>query len=214
MHRSDYLLHAANGRIIPQQVELNTIAASFSSLSSLVSQLHRYTSERFGILDAAKIDAALPINPSMDAIPRALAAAHEAADLGPASIVIMVVQPGERNAFDQRHVEYTLRNRHNVRMRRYSLKQILEKGSLNDAKQLVVYVVLVDERSAYFPQEWRGRICCVLPRGLYADRLPDGRRVGRAAARRALGCRKVPQHCLPPHRYEKGAAGVCAARRR
>jgi hypothetical protein len=42
IHRSDYLIHAgANEAPKLQQVELNTIAASFSSLSTLVSRLHR-----------------------------------------------------------------------------------------------------------------------------------------------------------------------------
>ena len=43
IHRSDYLVHADHTL---KQVELNTIAASFSSLSALTSELHRYLAKR------------------------------------------------------------------------------------------------------------------------------------------------------------------------
>ena len=50
IHRSDYMLHHAGagdgdgsvGVVVPLQVEINTIAASFASLASLTQQLHSY----------------------------------------------------------------------------------------------------------------------------------------------------------------------------
>lgn len=42
IHRSDYMVHSVEGKEKTlKQVELNTIAASFSNLSSLVSEMHR-----------------------------------------------------------------------------------------------------------------------------------------------------------------------------
>ncbi|KAJ2995175.1 hypothetical protein HDV02_001001 [Globomyces sp. JEL0801] len=46
IHRSDYLLHYEDNQPSIKQVELNTIASSFSSLSSKTDQLHHYISNR------------------------------------------------------------------------------------------------------------------------------------------------------------------------
>ena len=50
MLRSDYMLHEPDGGAEPPrllQVELNTIAASFASLSNRVSALHAYLAARW-----------------------------------------------------------------------------------------------------------------------------------------------------------------------
>lgn len=94
------------------QVELNTIASSFACLSSITSQLHHYTLQRLAAASSSSSsDAAaaalqllsasrLPSNAAMQGICRALAAAVVAAG-GPGAVMVMVVQPGERNAYDQ-----------------------------------------------------------------------------------------------------------------
>jgi glutathione synthase len=95
------------------QVELNTIASSFACLSSITSQLHRYTLQRLAAASnssSSSSDAAaalellsasrLPSNAAMQGICRALAAAVVAAG-DPGAVMVMVVQPGERNAYDQ-----------------------------------------------------------------------------------------------------------------
>ena len=48
LHRSDYLLHATAGAPVLQQVELNTIAASFASLSAKTGDLHRHVLASLG----------------------------------------------------------------------------------------------------------------------------------------------------------------------
>jgi glutathione synthase len=93
------------------QVELNTIASSFACLSSITSQLHHYTLQRLAAAaGSSSSDAAaalqllsacrLPANDAMQGICRALAAAVVAAG-GEGAVMVMVVQPGERNAYDQ-----------------------------------------------------------------------------------------------------------------
>jgi glutathione synthase len=91
------------------QVELNTIASSFACLSSITSQLHHYTLQRLAAASSSSDAAAalqllsasrLPSNTAMQGICRALAAAVVAAG-GQDAVMVMVVQPGERNAYDQ-----------------------------------------------------------------------------------------------------------------
>lgn len=79
-------------------MELNTIASSFGCLSTLVGRLHRHLLDRSGAAPATLN--ALPPNNAMDDIVDAMAAA--VADYGAeGGVVVMVVQPGERNAYDQ-----------------------------------------------------------------------------------------------------------------
>ncbi|KDD74073.1 glutathione synthase, partial [Helicosporidium sp. ATCC 50920] len=69
--RSDYMLHEDDSLL---QVELNTIASSFASLSSLTSRLHHSVLDRLG---AGAFDLqALPHNDAMDGIAKALGSAH------------------------------------------------------------------------------------------------------------------------------------------
>jgi glutathione synthase len=106
------------------QVELNTIASSFACLSSITRALHAHMLDRVaagvarrrsgtrsgssrqeeGALPltttAALSSDRLPPNDAMAGIARALAAATVAAGGGEA-VMLMVVQPGERNAYDQ-----------------------------------------------------------------------------------------------------------------
>lgn len=103
------------------QVELNTIASSFGCLSTLVARGHRYLLGRLGA-SAAEL-AALPEHNAMDAIVDAMGAA--AADYGaPGGVMVMVVQPGERNAYDQQWLQTRLWERHGVRTLRRSLAQV------------------------------------------------------------------------------------------
>jgi glutathione synthase len=112
-------------------VELNTIASSFGCLSSLTTQLHSHILGRLAAAAAAAASGSssnssgggggseqapkqqqqqqllqlleqrrLPSNEAMQGIARALAAATAAAG-SPGAAMVMVVQPGERNAYDQ-----------------------------------------------------------------------------------------------------------------
>ena len=103
--RSDYMLHVdSNKGFSIKQVELNTIAASFGFLSEKVCDMHRYVMEREGlVVDVAGV---LPRN-DVSRIAEAVVKARELYGVE-GSVVLMIVQPGERNVFDQKELEYRL----------------------------------------------------------------------------------------------------------
>ncbi|KAJ1940544.1 Glutathione synthetase, partial [Linderina pennispora] len=82
VHRSDYLIDApaAEPASVPRakQVEFNTIAASFASLSSLVGDLHRFLLARTGyggLIESGSIEPSqLPTNESLTSIADGIAA--------------------------------------------------------------------------------------------------------------------------------------------
>ncbi|MEW5313017.1 MAG: hypothetical protein WDW38_004612 [Sanguina aurantia] len=131
VHRSDYMLDAPSGGFL--QVELNTIASSFGCLSSLITSLHRYTVGRG--LGVAPSD--LPDNPAIDQIPAGIAAAAAASDK-PGGVVVMVVQPGERNAYDQQWIQLRLWEAHGLRTLRMTLADIATHATVSPDGTLMV----------------------------------------------------------------------------
>lgn len=109
------------------QIELNTIAASFGSLSAQVSALHQHLVSLHPEGSAAT-PAALPRNGALHGFAAAIGAAHAAVvgqqKLPEASVVSMVVQPGERNAYDQQWLQTVLWQEHGVRVVRHTLAEI------------------------------------------------------------------------------------------
>lgn len=67
----------------------------------------------------------IPDNPTLTALPGALAAAHKCYGK-PEAVVLFVVQPGETNAVDQRLLEMKLWDDHGVRVVRMSLAEVRE----------------------------------------------------------------------------------------
>lgn len=65
----------------------------------------------------------IPHNPTLTALPGALAAAHKCYGK-PQAVVLFVVQPGETNAVDQRLLEMKLWDDHGVRVVRMSLAEV------------------------------------------------------------------------------------------
>lgn len=99
--------------ILPLQVEFNTIASSFASLSTKVSAMHRYMSSRYltNIVPLVK----LPINRALQQIAKGMAQAYNYYKQtykneirGMPVIIMMLVQAGENNAIDQKLLEYEL----------------------------------------------------------------------------------------------------------
>ncbi|KAI8874089.1 glutathione synthase [Ramicandelaber brevisporus] len=168
--RSDYMLHPADdnsGKFHIHQVEFNTISCSFTSLSSKVTGLHRALASRGaykGILD--KVDATdLPDNSAITDVASGIAEAHEVYCRGQGiskdeAVAVIVVQPGERNVFDQQWLAEHLVADHGVVMVRKTFAElhdeaVLDEGSLvlrlGDGRQVsVVYY-----RSAYTPDDYK-----------------------------------------------------------
>jgi len=180
IHRSDYMLDEparadGAGFAAPrlQQIELNTIAASFGCLSAKISGLHTYlcavaADDVAAVLEpsaAAELAAGarLPPNSALEALPDALAAAHAAyvdqAGLsigeGTLPVALFVVQPGEGNVADQRMLELALYERHGVQTLRCTLGEIatdaeLRNGPSRGGPRPCLYVRGLEVAVAYF----------------------------------------------------------------
>jgi glutathione synthase len=146
LHRSDYMVSVEEDRpAVLKQVEINTVAASFGCLSTTVGELHAFLAARHsraagggcgGAVAAHFARAVRPLapSPSRSALASALAAGHAAyvaarpplagRPAAPVRAVAMVVQPGERNAFDQRALEHELWARHGVPLLRVTLAEL------------------------------------------------------------------------------------------
>lgn len=125
--RSDYMVDDPTGRLL--QVELNTVSASFAHLSQLVSAMHAALPSFVG--SPKQPDRALPANAPGSGFAAALAAAHAAwlaqhgaTQEGCGAAVLFVVQPGERNVFDQQGLQAALRDTHGVPTLRITLAQL------------------------------------------------------------------------------------------
>jgi len=165
--RSDYMLHTPTNSLL--QVEINTIASSFGCLSTLTSRLHKHLLEWAGA-DPAVLEC-LPHNDAMETIADGMGVAIKTymthSKKHSAAVMVMVVQPGEQNAYDQRWLSLTLWQRHGIKTLRLSLHDIAQRGVLDtNSNQLTIggnIVGLVYFRAGYTPTdypsttEWDGR---------------------------------------------------------
>ncbi len=72
---------------------------------------------------------AMPANPTLERLPGVLAKAH--AYYGqPKAVVVFIVQPGERNLFDQRFLELALWERHQIQVVRLTLEDVQRRCAL------------------------------------------------------------------------------------
>ncbi|KAF8420367.1 hypothetical protein EV426DRAFT_675210 [Tirmania nivea] len=132
LFRSDYMVHVdpnnANAAPEVHQVEFNTIASSFGGLATRVSQMHKHLYRIGAYGDAPYInEASLPDNPATSGLADGLAKGHNAYGEGVVSketAILFLVQDGERNAFDQRWLEYSLLERHGIKSYRITFSEI------------------------------------------------------------------------------------------
>ena len=81
--RSDYMVDAETGALL--QIEINTIAASFAGLSTLVTRLHRHLADRH---PASATRGERPDNGAVAGLARGLAAAWAEARLNPSPAAV------------------------------------------------------------------------------------------------------------------------------
>ncbi|GLC35901.1 hypothetical protein PLESTF_001238000 [Pleodorina starrii] len=154
IHRSDYMLDEPSGKFL--QVELNTIASSFGCLSALMTRLHNYMASRMTSLEPGR----LPANPALEHIPDAIATAADSTGLRQeGGVVVMVVQPGERNAYDQQWIQLGLWERHRLRTVRMTLAEIAATAKLDPATATVTLkggapVCVFYFRAGYTPTDY------------------------------------------------------------
>lgn len=178
--RSDYLLHSAgssnddlSNKLAVKQVELNTISSSFGPLCARVSEMHRYLvkSTSFCDLSAKLCSQNLPKNDALHTMTVGLATGHntyckrrriQSASKDP--IILFVVQDGERNAFDQRLIEYELLDRYSIRVRRATLHQLASIAHISEGEKTLLLtddltnvqeeVSVVYFRAGYSPSDY------------------------------------------------------------
>ncbi|KAB5570319.1 hypothetical protein GE09DRAFT_1271246 [Coniochaeta sp. 2T2.1] len=155
LFRSDYMVHQENQgtdgkESTPQikQVEFNTIASSFGGLSALTSSLHKFlAATEYPLLKSpgAQGQYDLPENRSTEGLAAGLQAAYTAygkSQLGHQTCVIFLVQGGEKNIFDQRHLEYELQKDSRTPVFRLPFSAILQRTSIadSDKRQLLYHL--------------------------------------------------------------------------
>ncbi|KFA81461.1 hypothetical protein S40288_03301 [Stachybotrys chartarum IBT 40288] len=151
MFRSDYMVHQDTSGSAPslqvKQVEFNTIASSFGGLSAYTSRLHKYlATTEYPLLEQAIPQGSLdlPANDSVGGLAGGIEAAYHAypaSEHGHPKCVIFLVQGGERNVFDQRHLEYHVANaKPSIPVFRLAYADILKHTSVsNTAKRELLY---------------------------------------------------------------------------
>ncbi|KAM7192538.1 hypothetical protein V8F33_008299 [Rhypophila sp. PSN 637] len=170
LFRSDYMVHQDGDRLQIKQVEFNTIASSFGGLSAQTSLLHKHLAQNsypyLKDTTAASTQLDLPENDSAKGLAAGLKAAFDAygkSEQGHPTCVLFLVQGGERNVFDQRHLEYELQQS-SVPVFRLPFSEILQRTSISPKRQLlytlptnsskVFEVAVVYLRAGYGPSDY------------------------------------------------------------
>jgi glutathione synthase len=136
---------SASGKIVLRQVEFNAIAASYPGLSGLTHLLHAALwPERRERLAS---------NDPLTGLCSGLVAGFRHFGI-PGACVVMAVQPGETNVFDQRLIELALA-REGIPLRRLSFAEIASAGTLREGHLAVHGQVcaLAYLRAGYAPDD-------------------------------------------------------------
>ncbi|KXG23586.1 glutathione synthetase, chloroplastic [Sorghum bicolor] len=163
LHRSDYMLDSETSSLL--QIELNTISASFPGLGSLVSDLHRTLIKQHGTLLGLE-HKRVPANAANTQFAEALAQTWAEFNIDSA-VIMMIVQPEERNMYDQYWLSKHLQDSHGITTIRKTLSQVEAEGQILPDGTLLVgghKVAVVYYRAGYTPNdypseaEWSARL--------------------------------------------------------
>ncbi|CAN7101652.1 unnamed protein product [Brassica rapa subsp. narinosa] len=161
LHRSDYMLDEETKSLL--QIEMNTISCSFPGFGRLVTELHQSLLRSHGDhlgLDSERV----PKNTSNSQFADAMAKAWLEYN-NPRAVVMIVVQPDERNMYDQHWLSSVLREKYPLLY--FSLAEVETEGSVQEDGNLIVdgqEVSVVYYRSGYTPRdypsesEWNARL--------------------------------------------------------
>lgn len=161
--RSDYMYNETDHSI--KQIEFNTVSVSFGGLSTKVGLAHNYLNLSGAYDDSYSnkyyLPADLPISDSVNEIANGLAQGnyfYNGESKSTSTVVLFVVQEGERNCFDQRLIEYALLSNFGIKSYRLSLEQIKENTTINSDKLYIKdtmdEVSVVYYRSGYAPSDY------------------------------------------------------------
>ncbi|KIY73587.1 glutathione synthase [Cylindrobasidium torrendii FP15055 ss-10] len=160
LFRSDYLLHHSEGSDYAlRQVEFNTISSSFGTLSERAAQIHRHLLASTSYFEASPIFRAdnFPSNNTTSGLAEGLALAHKAYGV-PEACILFVVQPGERNVFDQRWLEYDLLEKSNIKVIRQTFDELADSAVVEPSSSVLkvnnVEISTVYFRAGYTPTDY------------------------------------------------------------
>lgn len=149
------------------QVEFNTIASSFGGLASKVASLHRFL-QKAGLYGRTPLPGNIPASSATVDLAAGIAGAHSTYGPSLSGVekkgILFVVQPGERNIFDQRALEYELLETHGIPVFRLTPQEILSRTELVGPKRALrlnspdgeplAELTVVYLRSFYAPTEY------------------------------------------------------------
>lgn len=163
--RFDYFIHEEHTQRSLRMVEMNCIAASFACLGTRTAQMHRYLARHPACprLDVER----MPCNDAMGHLAHGIAVtiteyANVYGRRSARLVCVMVVQPGERNAYDQDLLRIAVLEKSGVEVVRLTLAQVAERGQLEEGRLLVeleereevVEVAVVYYRAGYTPDDY------------------------------------------------------------
>ncbi|EDO33034.1 predicted protein [Nematostella vectensis] len=216
--RSDYMIDSDkptfNGDVNDlkiKQVEINTIASSFGCLGSKLPGMGSYVLGLQG-KDIPVGSRQLPYNRALEGMAEGLAQAWEFYGSNKA-VVVMVVTDDERNAFDQKFLEFHLHQRKpRIPLFRRSLSAILKNGELREDKKLILEgheVAVVYFRAGYSPScynsedAWTSRLMIERSKAIKCPTM----------ATQLVGTKKVQQVLAEPGVLERFVSDQDALRR-
>lgn len=161
LSRSDYIAEKPEAGLVNRshkQVEFNMISNSFPFMATKTYDLHRYLYQTHS--DGQRL---VP-NGALSGYSEAMAKAVEYYD-STNSCILMVVQPGESNIFDQRGLEYEILKNFGYPTVRMTLEQIAANSRIQNGHLMVdgYIAALTYFRAGYTPSDyknkdaWRGR---------------------------------------------------------
>lgn len=166
LFRSDYMVNEVAGSSPEiKQIEFNTVSVSFCGLSTKVGELHTYLNQS-GSYDSKYSypyyeDSELPVSDSINGMAKGLAggnAAYLKSTGSKSASVLFIVQDGERNSFDQRHIEYQLLKNHGVKSFRVTLENAQNYLTVNSDKLYIKSsmeeISVVYYRAGYSPSDY------------------------------------------------------------
>lgn len=173
LFRNDYMFDSADGVTGSiKQIEFNTVSVSFGGLSPKVGALHDYLNKLGVYNDKTSKQyyspGEIPISDSYKKLALGLYQGNyyynnkvENTD----TIILFVVQPNERNCFDQRALEYELISQYGIKSVRMTLQEINDNVTIDPSTKKLYTKSTNDEisvvyyRSAYAPSDYVDDSC-------------------------------------------------------
>lgn len=145
-----------------RMVEINVIASSFACLSARTSAMHRHLATHPAV--GGGLVGNMPENAADQGLARGIAKArgeYQKLHGGEGTVTVMIVQPGERNSYDQDLLRFELWDAHGVEMVRLTFAAVAEVGRVDGEGRLWVRlegreaeVSVVYYRAGYAPDDY------------------------------------------------------------